>query len=243
MREILLMTATITPDAAMTGLAVNDPEQRRWQYEQALAFYANHFGDHFDGIVLAENSGAELESFRRCVWPGTSLELISTPPTRADDLMGRGYPETILVADAMQVSELLEDGMAVKVTGRYRVRNLDRMLRSMDFDEDCGFNSRSVPRPWTDMAVYFANRAAMCAIRAHADLLTEGPQHLSPERSLGHVLDLIEEDGVTVQRRFRAEARIEGVRGWDGRAYGSVRQNAKWALRSTAKQLTPMLWI
>ena len=43
--------------------------------------------------------------------------------------------------------------------------------------------------------------------------------------------------------RFRVTPRLEGVRGYDGAAYGSARDRAKYALRRAANRLLPGLWI
>jgi len=245
MKRYLLLTATIEPAPAVArSLAVADPARRRQEYEAAFAAYVAD-PRQLDGVVLAENSGADLEPFRRIAPRGLAIELLNVPSRPAADRTGRGYLETLLVADAFAASELLggPDAVAIKATGRYRTTNLASVVRSLDLTHDLGFNSRRHPEPWVDMWLYFANARGVRALADRADALVEGEAGTPSERSMWAVLDAIERDGLRVQRRFGAEPRLSGVRAWDGRSYESPRQRAKWVARTVAKRVVPGLWI
>jgi hypothetical protein len=241
MKRYLLLTATIEPAPAVArSLAVADPARRRQEYEAAFAAYVAD-PRRLDGVILAENSGADLEPFRRIAPRGLAVELLNVPSRPAADRTGRGYLETLLVADAFAASELLDrpDAVAIKATGRYRTAN----RITLDLTHDLGFNSRKHPEPWVDMWLYFANARGMRALADRADALVEGEAGTPSERSMWAVLDGIERDGLRVQRRFAAEPRLSGVRAWDGRSYESPRQRAKWVARTVAKRVVPGLWI
>lgn len=244
--RILLMTATVVPDPNVSSrLAVLDPEDRRRQYEQALGFYARLGGGHLDGIVLAENSGADLSSFAALVPATLPLELLSIPPTSTAPKTRRGYLEMVLVDSAFASSTLLAQprAVAVKVTGRYRVDNLSAVMGSMDPTQDLGFNLRRYPKPWADMWVFFANQRGLAALRPQLPVLNDLEPGGSAELSMFRVLEQLHSQGVAVQRRFGVEPRLSGTRGFDGAQYDSPVQRVKWTTRTLARRLVPQLWI
>lgn len=166
--RVLLMTATVVPEPNVSHrLAVRDPGERRSQYEEALRWYAENAAGELDGIVLAENSGADLSGFRSVVPDTLPLELLSVPAAASTPGTRRGYLEMVLVSDAFASSRLLAEpgAVGVKVTGRYRVENLGAVVRSMEPDRDIGFNLRRYPKRWADMWVFFANQAGIAALR------------------------------------------------------------------------------
>jgi hypothetical protein len=244
--RILLMTATVVPDPNVSSrLAVLDPDDRRRQYEAALSFYARLGAGHLDGIVLAENSGADLSSFAALVPDSLPLELVSIPPATTAPKTRRGYLEMVLVSSAFASSTLLNQpgATAVKVTGRYRVDNLVSVMGSMDASQELGFNLRRYPKPWADMWVFFATQAGMEALRPQLPVINEVEPGGSAELSMFRVLEHLHAEGVAVQRRFGVEPRLSGTRGFDGASYDSPVQRVKWTTRTLARRVVPQLWI
>ena len=244
--RVLLMTATVVPEPNVSGrLAVLDPGDRRRQYEQALRSYAERAEGNVDGIVLAENSGADLSGFAAAVPASVPLELLSIPPAPSSPGSRRGYLEMALVADAFAASDLLATPGAtgVKVTGRYRVDNLGAVVRSMDPDADLGFNLRRYPKPWADLWMFFANQDGIAALRPHLPAVDVTEPGGSAELSMFRIVNELHDQGVAVQRRFPVEPRLSGTRGVDNARYESPVQRAKWATRHAARRLAPYLWI
>ena len=244
--RVLLMTATVVPEPNVSGrLAVLDPVDRRRQYEEALRSYAHRADGQLDGIVLAENSGADLSGFAEAVPPSVPLELLSIPAAPSTPGSRRGYLEMALVADAFVASDLLRQpgAVGVKVTGRYQVENLGAVVRSMDPDQDLGFNLRRYPKPWADMWVFFANQHGMAALRPHLPAVGVTEPGGSAERSMFRIVNELHDQGVPVQRRFGVEPRLSGTRGFDGMRYDSPSQRVKWTTRTLARRVVPDLWI
>ncbi|MGI3785426.1 MAG: hypothetical protein ACRYG2_32140 [Janthinobacterium lividum] len=244
--RVLLMTATVVPEPNVSSrLAVLDPADRRRQYEEALRSYADRADGNLDGIVLAENSGADLSGFEAVVPKSVPLELLSIPAAPSTPGTRRGYLEMALVADAFASSHLLDQpgAVGVKVTGRYRVENLGAVVRSLDPDQDLGFNLRRYPRPWADMWVFFANQSGIAALRPHLPAVNAVEPGGSAELSMFRIVNELHDQGVHVQRRFGVEPRLSGTRGVDNARYDGPVQRAKWATRSAARRLAPHLWI
>lgn len=244
--RILLMTATVSPDPNVSSrLAVLDPDDRRRQYEEALRFYAGSASGHLDGIVLAENSGADLSSFSSLVPEGLPLELVNVPPATTAPGTRRGYLEMVLVDSAFASSrQLAQPGaVAVKVTGRYRVDNLPAVMGSMDPRQDLGFNLRRYPKPWADMWVFFASQAGIAALRPQLPVINRPEPGGSAELSMYRVLHRLHDEGVAVQRRFGVEPRLSGTRGFDAASYDSPAQRIKWRTRTLVRRVLPRLWI
>lgn len=244
--RVLLMTATVVPEPNVSGqLAVLDPDDRRRQYETALRSYATGAAGQLDGIVLVENSGADLSDFTSAVPSSLPLELLSVPA--APSVLGtrRGYLEMAMVADAFGCSSLLGErgAVGVKVTGRYRVENLGAVLGSMDPAQDLGFNLRRYPKRWADMWVFFANQTGIAALKPHLPAVNIVEPGGSAELSMFRIVNHLHEEGVAVQRRFAVEPRLSGTRGADAARYESPVQRAKWAARYAARLLAPQLWI
>lgn len=244
--RVLLMTATVVPEPNVSGqLAVLDPADRRRQYKDALRSYAAQADGNLDGIVLVENSGADLDGFASVVPPSLPLELLSVPAAPSAPGTRRGYLEMVMVADAFASSTLLDQpgAVGVKVTGRYRVENLGAVLRSMDPHQDLGFNLRRYPKPWADMWVFFANQAGIAAVRPHLPAVNAVEPGGSAELSMFRIVNDLHDQGVAVQRRFGVEPRLSGTRGVDAARYEGPVQRAKWATRYAARRLAPQLWI
>ncbi len=240
------MTATVVPEPNVSSrLAVLDPVERRRQYEEALRWYATRAAGTLDGIVLAENSGADLSGFASIVPHSLPLELLSIPSAPSAPGTRRGYLEMALVADAFASSHLLAQpgAVGVKVTGRYRVENLSAVLCSMDANLDLGFNLRRYPKPWADMWVFFANQKGMAALKPHLATVNTVEPGGSAELSMFHIINKLHDLGTPVQRRFGVEPKLSGTRGVDNARYESPRQRIKWATRHALRLIAPHLWV
>ena len=68
MKNIVVMTATITPPYGAFALARTDPAQRLADYATALRHYLDALGrGAFELLVFAENSSSDLDPLRAIV--------------------------------------------------------------------------------------------------------------------------------------------------------------------------------
>jgi len=253
--NVLLMTATIIPKRGVPNLVRTDPDVRRRDYEEAFRFYASLLGTSLDFIIFAENSGADLGSLERLaqeIGVGGRVEFLSFDGLAYPPEYDRGYGEFLLVDYAMQNSRILQENdtgsdlLIWKVTGRYRIDNLARMIsrRPETFELYCNFRNHS--RRVVDMYL-------MAWTRRGYDLFLKGVyQKLNvtlpnvapgthPEELLRNILDGNLKLGKVV-RRFAVTPRVSGVRGGDNKGYGT--DNLwKYRLRNASRQLLPWLWI
>lgn len=137
-RSVLLLTATINPDAAVPSLARRDPVTRRQDYVTAVSFYAAHLDPDECRIVFAENSGADVDEIvSAAARHGHSITVLSSAgdPVSAGRGKGNGEAELIDRSAAWIVDEMGAAVPVIKVTGRIVVRNIRRFLVSIDEDE------------------------------------------------------------------------------------------------------------
>lgn len=248
-RHVLLLTATVRPPAGARALARTDPAQRLGDYARALRFYLQHVGRTFEAVVFAENSGADLGSLRRLAAEagvGDRAEFVQFDGLDHPPSYGRGYGEFRLIDHAMERSGVIggagEGAVVWKVTGRYIVRNIGAVVASGPGEFGVYCNARNWPMRWMDMYLMAWTRAGYERfLRGAYRGLREDEGAGSAEVRLRRVLDGVGEGEVV--RRLRREPRIEGVRGYDGRAYHDGRGTVKYHVRAVGRWVTPWVWI
>jgi hypothetical protein len=247
----LLLTATVSPPSGVPFLTRSDPRVRLADYAEALRTYLQLPDDVVDRIVVADNSNTELLALERVVAASPSMkevELLSFPGREYPVEQGRSVGETYLIDDALAgsriLSELDDDDLFWKVTGRLRVRNFARLAASTP-DCDLYIDLRRYRIPWADTRVFAATsrgfRAAFLSrveILRH-DLLPEGV--IAPEQLL---FDELLELGRTIrlEPRLRVEPVIEGSSGL-GEDYRRPRRRLESGVRAVTRRLVPSLWI
>lgn len=123
----IVMTATIIPN--VTGAASIDPTERLNEYAAAVKFYRRHAP-----VVFLENSGYDLAShpeFQET--PG--LTVMRFPRSNYPE-RGKGFQEFEML-DAWLTSEVEPPSCWMKVSGRYRLRNVGSLLA------ECRANTRA----------------------------------------------------------------------------------------------------
>lgn len=244
-RNILLMTATITPrDSPL--LARTDPAVRLEDYRAALACYLPQVGTVLDGIVFVENSDSDVSSLAaaaQAAGVGDRVEFIANYGIQSFPGRDRSFGESRLLDHAMSSSRLIaeagDDAVVWKVTGRYQVVNLRQMIATAPkrFDIYCDIRRR--PLLWCDL------RLMAWTKRGYESALRDTPGRIGSdpiEPAMYH--HLMERDhGVRVVPRYRREPLVDGVRGWDNRHYSEGRARLKYLIRATARRVTPFIWI
>jgi hypothetical protein len=245
----VLLTATVQAPPDARNLARRDSGQRLQDYLQAFDFYLGELRrGAFGVLVLCENSGCDLAPFaERATAAGLAprVELLGHFGLDHPSRHGRGYGEFKLVDHAMRhsalIAELGPQALVWKVTGRYRVRNLQRLIATQPLHADLYCHCRNFPLRWLDMYLMRWNR------RAYRGLI-EGIYHAlqqddSPTSAEQRFRDLVDRHrgGLRIVRRFAHVPRIEGVRGSDNRDYGAMWHTH--LARLAAQRLAPWIWI
>lgn len=128
----ILLTGTIAPHPDAFGL-LNDPNVRLREYISNLKKLADTGGD-VRRVIFCENSEAAchqitaLTDFFRN--KGVELEVWKVPLPVSESFSGKGWAEVLMVSWALEHIPSLRDCKAfIKITGRYQVLNLKRILR------------------------------------------------------------------------------------------------------------------
>ena len=240
-RNILLMTSTITPENS-PELARTDPSLRLQDYELALEFNLTLLGDTLHGIVFAENSDSDISSLRGLAarhGAADRVEFLANYGRRSFPGHDRSYGEFKLLDHAMANSQLITaatDVIVWKVTGRYRVRNLLRMIRTAPKQFDIYCDMRNRPIPWIDLRLMAWTRAGYANVfEGVADRLGVDPR----EPVLRRYVPARAGDARIVPR-YRVEPLIDGIRGWDNRAYSRGIGRLKYHARAIARMIMPV---
>jgi hypothetical protein len=148
---VLLLTATVNPNAFGTPLTtITDPERRWKEYESNLIRIIDE--GVFKNIVFCENSGfhsgfAACE--QRAAEKGVNIEFLVFNGNQAQiAALGKGYGEGEILKHIMAHSKVLRsDTVFYKLTGRIQIVNLKEIVRR-HMKEDVLFikADRSLPR-------------------------------------------------------------------------------------------------
>jgi hypothetical protein len=243
MGNTLLLTATITPPAGVPGLRRTDPHQRLDDYCRALDFYCRLPQTSIHRIVFIENSETDLSPLREVARQAGALDrviFISFNGLDHPAKYGRGYGEFKLLDYAVNHSSALagldDNERLWKITGRYRVLNLLKLIRKAPAAYDLYCDTRDRPMPWLDLRIF------SCTLGGYRKLLLglypqlrEDVIHMAPERFLQpRIGQLAQSNRIIV--RFRREPRINGIRGWDSKNYASGMNLLKYCVRSIGRR-------
>jgi hypothetical protein len=251
MKNILVMTATITPKSDAFGLARANPELRRRDYELALRYYLNELSSgSFEQLVFAENSDTNLGWLRALVDEAgltDKVEFLSLYGLDYPSEYSRGYGEFLLLDRVMNTPLMRAqspDSIVWKVTGRYRIVNIKKLIRKRAKQFDFYCNCRNYPMRLTDQYM-LAWRVGVYA--QHLNGLCEYLKKSGTTNSEELMREIIDQGclrSLQVVPRFTHTPIIEGVRGVDNQEYSSgLKNRAKLLTRQIANHALPWLWI
>jgi hypothetical protein len=247
--RLLILTATITPPSDARNLARMDPKQRMLDYLQALAFYIEQLKSGvLDQLIFAENSNTPVDELQAlCQRHGVQerVEFVSFMGLDYPPTYGRGYGEFKLLDHAMAHSRFVQQAPANavfwKVTGRYRLINIERIVSSAPEALDFYCHCRNHPMRWVDLFVLaWSAKGYEEVVRGLYEGLREDVDHVSAEVRFRQRLDDSTFRAKVVQR-FRQPPELEGVRGLDNQSYQEM--NLKLLVRRVANVLAPWVWI
>jgi hypothetical protein len=252
LKNILIMTATITPKSGAFLLARTDPESRRRDYEKALRHYLEPLSAGvFDLLVFAENSDSDLGSLKALVQKGglsEKVEFLSLYGLDYPHEYSRGYGEFFLLDRVMQSAIMRAqspDSIVWKVTGRYRVVNIEQLVRKRPASFDLYCNCRDYPVRLTDQ---YLQAWRVGAYGRHLKGLYEHFKQSETskygEQVMRELIDGGRLSSMKVVPRFTHIAVVEGVRGWDNQEYSAgLKNQGKLLMRQVANRGLPWLWI
>lgn len=225
------MTATIRPRTGVIT-AIADAEQRLSEYKDALSFNLKFIGQCVDEIIFAENSGSDLEELRQ-IAAGFPVRFIANPQENHPPSFGYGYSEMKLLQSVMDREEYSSDNFYVKVTGRYKILNLCKLISRIE-KTHLFYDIRNYTRnPWLDLRIMGWNQSDFNQVlRNSYKLLRDDLNNRPPEMVLAK--HLMSTSGV---RQFAFEPNVQGRRGYDGKDWGTGLNYLKYLGRSYLRSL------
>jgi hypothetical protein len=243
------MTATIAPLAGIPSLARTDPAVRLADYRSSLSFYCRLLGTSFDQLLFVENSASDLSPLIKDAdekGVRDKIEFISFYGLDYNPAYGRGYGEFRLIDHAIATSRALRpDDIVWKVTGRYIVRNIDKLVSSRPADADIYCHMRNYPYRLCELYLLAWTRRGYENVirgvypRLRNDIVPGA--HTIEETLFREILERAAGQ-VRLVPRLRSVPVVEGTRGWDNSRYSNA-WSAKVALRRVANLIVPSFWI
>lgn len=251
-KNILLLTATITPRVGVPNLKRIDPTIRLQDYKEALNFYLSGLHQWCDAIVFAENSNSDVSELRQLVEHqnlADYVEFIVFDGLDYPPHYDRGYGEFKLLDYAMANSQIInsevERTVVWKVTGRYIIKNMKQIITKQPSNFDIYCNFRNYPKHWVDTFLMAWTPIAYqnCLKGVYDSLKTnipEVPLGTAAEELLRKWFD--KQSTIKFAYRFKATPWIDGMRGADNKGYSTDNQ-WKIQLRNILNFIFPWLWI
>jgi len=245
--NILILSATIQPPANARNLKRIDVNERKQDYLKAFSFYLKALQNHVvDFIIFTDNSGHDLSFLEDTIETNERqyTEFISFNGLDYAPDKGRGFGEFKLLDYTMDHSLIIQQhgdqGTIWKITGRYRLKNIDKLVRSYPAGKQFFCHCRNYPLRWCDTYVLAWKldfyRQHLAGIYHHLD---ESAGHRSAESYFREHIDNLDSD--EIQRRFAYIPQLIGIRGYDNRTY--EQEHLKNAFRVVMNKLCPWIWI
>ena len=244
----LVLTATINPKGMPDSpFSVSD---RMSQYIDALVYYAKQY-PHLHSIVFAENSGHDLAPIRQVVKAYTNVCFLSFGENDFPRERGKGYGELKLLCDCFDCATYPDTPLFIKITGRLKVLNLDRIFSHYNNDVNfiCDsktlnvrFWNKSIQPIHTDARLFLMRRHFFDRyLRSSASRVNEN-EGFYLENLLHELAQMTIDNGAGVIDRFAVEPDIEGYGAhFGGKNYRSPKQRLKYIVRNIARHITPGL--
>ena len=248
--HIVVLTATITPAAGMPGTLRSDPAVRLKDYCDAFRFYASLPHRAVDKILVLENSGADLDVFRRIVNEekvDKKVEYISIS-SAYDATKGKGYGEFLMLDEGLAKSTLCTSASKIwKITGRLKILNLADLIKTAPSEYEIYCDLRDVPfvgeklggNQWMELRLFSFNLLGYDRFfrnRFDADYVLEKPFFETLEGE-------VRKGNRSVVPRFRVQPILDGFSGHSNLDYSGPKDKAKNILRSVFRRLAPRLWL
>ncbi len=251
--DILLLTATVRPPEGAVGLARTDVDLRKQDYLDAMRFYLGEIErGTFRKVVLVDNSNTPLDFLQELVdarGAGDRVELIRYDGLDYPPEVGRTYGEFKLVDEAYQLSRVLQaagdEDVVWKITGRYTVHNIDKLVSRRPPQADLYCNARTIPSKYLDLyCIAWNGRGYRKFIRGIYPRLGVSETAVPGENLFfGLLFDRKAALDVQVKPRFNVTPFITGIRGFTNTGFNVGKDRLKFYLRVALRRVAPWIWV
>jgi hypothetical protein len=233
----LILTATIQPKG-MSHVAIGDATLREQQYLEAFAAVLQLSTPNLSGLVFAENSAADLgkvrELARRHQRPGREVEVLGIDTNNFPRHLGKGYGEFLLLDEVMAQSTIARRTRHLgKLTGRLRVRNLERIIAHLPPEFDVAADIH--PSLATPVEGVVDTRLFFFSSEFYSQRVRAAYLHMDDSRGIyaEHIIyQLVRQSaGMTVVPRLPHEPDWAGTSGSMGVRYDGVANRLKYPLK------------
>ena len=215
-------------------------------YETSFKFYCGLIKNgSFDNIVYVDNSSYPLSSLEKIATDllvRDKVEFISYQ-SKVHPMNSRYFLEVNLIQYGMKNSKLINNSdnpMIWKITGRYFIKNISKVIRNLDKDHNIYINFRNKPHKILDFYLVGFNKEGFEILVQNLDSY-EGT--VDGEILLRKHLETLNQNKLKINSRFKVIPRIVGVRGHDNKSYNNFVNESKYFFRVIYNWIFPNTWI
>lgn len=251
-KYVLLLTATVNPEAYKDHLKQNLLQARTQEYTNSLISWINAIPNQVSGIVFCENSNSDLIEIIEKVKPyldisETPIEWLTFNGNHRVDGVHYGYSELGIIDYALENSSLLKNSnFFIKATGRLIFKDTNKLLtrikQPIAFAADCHFYKRDKKLPVRMRTQFFISNKEFYKKHLYRkrDEMPGQCSHIE-EFLMIKIWPLRNHSGVIL--RFPCECLPSGYSASMGTSYGSLVSLLKSKVRGVLRILTPHIWL
>lgn len=245
---VLLMTATVAPPTDAQSLKRVDVPQRIEDYRTGIRENLRQLSaGTFDRLVFVDNSGYGTKPFQDLLEGYDKADLAELYSYNGNEAMrtrSRLYGECRLIEHALDNTRTFSRSNISrfwKITGRYKVRNMRKIMSGVAPGYDFYVHCRSLPSEFVDFGfVGFDFARAKAVLNT---ILTGGRHDFLDEVDLYRMIKTRVFEDFAVSLRLPAVPDFSGFRGYDNASYDGLQQRAKFYFRSFVHRVFPGIWI
>ncbi len=256
----LVMSAAVNPNG-MPDISAESLLDREAQYIRTLQFY--NASPCIPRILFVENSNWDLTHIKQAVGDSGKIEYLSIDGNTYPRVWGKGYGEFLLLDRAVDfLSKRNNDGLFVKVTGRFPILNISTMVKEFSRRKNLQLSVDVIEHPLYDW-LHLGWSGHGCRTIIYAVSLDFYLQHL-----YGHYTEIHGYEGGLwgaeslmrkvweetrrlpgVYSRFKHEPHLSGFAGAVNHAwitannYDGFLAKTKRFIRQLVRYVVPCLWI
>jgi hypothetical protein len=248
------MTAAVNPGDYSEQTSRKNSNLRTRDYLEAIRFWGTHQDRRIQGVILCENSGADLRVFETAAAGFSRMRAFEVlgfrGNTRRPPEMHYGYSELGIIDYACRNSMLLKKYRHfIKVTGRLLFPRITPLIDSLDDDLLVAVDCRRAYRREGGVRLR-ARTQLMVFERDFYDRVLWGTRdemigncsHIE-EFLAQKLLPLYQNQTRGIYLRWKVECPAVGYGGAYDRKYASIGERLKNTIRSTCRRMIPMVWL
>lgn len=249
----VVLTATINPPQNRHDIARSDPGLRLEDYKSALLFYLTLPDSLFQHILFIDNSNSDISELEKLVDKvnhNKNVEIMSFDGNNHPPSYGKGYGEFKLLDYGLTKSKYINQNSIIwKITGRLKILNLAKLIKSYSEEYDLYCDLRNVPfignylggNQWLELRIFCTSMSFYSKkfLKIYPELAYNICKQ-SPEQYLYNLI--LDDEKFTVQPRFKYQPKIEGFGGYANANYRSMRYLSKEYFRAIMRKILPSVW-